>query len=34
VDVGSPMLSMHSIREMAAASDMAAMISVLQRFFT
>jgi aspartyl aminopeptidase len=33
VDVGSPMLSMHSIREMAAASDMAAMASVLQRFF-
>lgn len=34
VDVGSPMLSMHSIREMAAASDMAAMVSVMQRFFT
>jgi aspartyl aminopeptidase len=33
VDVGSPMLSMHSIREMAAASDMAAMIAVLRRFF-
>ncbi|HVG59504.1 MAG TPA: M18 family aminopeptidase [Hyalangium sp.] len=33
VDVGSPMLSMHSIREMAAASDVAAMITVLRRFF-
>ncbi|MDY7225634.1 M18 family aminopeptidase [Hyalangium rubrum] len=34
VDVGSPMLSMHSIREQAAASDVAAMIAVLRRFFT
>ncbi len=34
VDVGSPMLSMHSIRELAAASDMAAMVAVLHRFFT
>lgn len=34
VDVGNPMLSMHSIREMAAASDMAAMVSVLRRFFS
>jgi len=34
VDVGSPMLSMHSIRELAAASDVAAMIAVLRRFFT
>ncbi|MFL5344431.1 MAG: M18 family aminopeptidase [Hyalangium sp.] len=34
VDVGSPMLSMHSIRELAAASDITAMVSVLQRFFT
>ncbi|XXF76090.1 M18 family aminopeptidase [Myxococcaceae bacterium GXIMD 01537] len=33
VDVGSPMLSMHSIREMAAASDVAAMISVMRRLF-
>ena len=33
VDVGSPMLSMHSIREMAAAADVAAMISVLHRLF-
>ena len=31
VDVGSPMLSMHSCREMAAASDVAPMIRVLQR---
>ncbi len=34
VDVGSPMLSMHSIRELAAASDVVAMVSVLSRFFT
>ena len=34
VDVGSPMLSMHSIREMAAAADVAAMISVLRGFFS
>ncbi len=34
VDVGSPMLSMHSIREMAAAADVAAMISVLRSFFS
>jgi aspartyl aminopeptidase len=33
VDVGNPMLSMHSIREMAAASDVSAMIAVLRRFF-
>jgi aspartyl aminopeptidase len=34
VDVGSPMLSMHSIRELAAAADVAAMVSVLRRLFT
>jgi aspartyl aminopeptidase len=34
VDVGSPMLSMHSIRELAAVADLSAMISVLHRFFT
>ena len=34
VDVGSPMLSMHSIRELAAASDLVSMVSVLRRFFT
>jgi aspartyl aminopeptidase len=33
VDVGNPMLSMHSIRELAAASDVGAMIAVLRRFF-
>ncbi|RKG81147.1 M18 family aminopeptidase [Corallococcus terminator] len=33
VDVGNPMLSMHSIREMAAASDVARMVAVLTRFF-
>jgi aspartyl aminopeptidase len=33
VDVGSPMLSMHSIREMAAVEDHGHMISVLGRFF-
>ncbi|MBM7118300.1 M18 family aminopeptidase [Archangium primigenium] len=33
VDVGSPMLSMHSIREMAAAADVAAMISVLRNHY-
>ncbi|GEN08898.1 aspartyl aminopeptidase [Myxococcus fulvus] len=33
VDVGNPMLSMHSIREMACASDVAAMVAVLRRFF-
>ena len=34
VDVGSPMLSMHSCREMAAASDVAPMIRVLRRVFS
>lgn len=33
VDVGSPMLSMHSCREMAAASDVEPMIRVLTAFF-
>ena len=33
VDVGSPMLSMHSCREMAAVADVAPMISVLGAFF-
>ncbi len=33
VDVGNPMLSMHSIREMAAASDVGDMIAVLGAFF-
>ena len=33
VDVGNPMLSMHSCREMAAAADHPKMISVLKGFF-
>jgi aspartyl aminopeptidase len=33
VDVGNPMLSMHSCREMAGAADVAPMISVLRLFF-
>ncbi len=33
VDVGNPMLSMHSCREMAAAADVAPMIAVLGAFF-
>lgn len=33
VDVGNPMLSMHSCREVAAASDVPQMIDVLKRFF-
>lgn len=34
VDVGTPMLSMHSCREMAATADVPRMISVLGAFFT
>lgn len=33
IDIGNPMLSMHSIREMAAASDVEKMVAVLRRFF-
>jgi aspartyl aminopeptidase len=33
VDVGSPMLSMHSCREMAGSADVDSMIRVLTRFF-
>lgn len=33
VDIGSPMLSMHSSREMAAAADVPKMISVMRAFF-
>lgn len=33
VDVGNPMLSMHSCREVAAASDVPQMIKVMKRFF-
>ncbi len=34
VDVGNPMLSMHSIREMAGAADHGAMIAVLTKHYT
>lgn len=34
VDVGNPMLSMHSCREMAGAADVAKMIAVLRAFFS
>jgi aspartyl aminopeptidase len=34
VDVGNPMLSMHSCREMAAAADVAPMIAVMRAFFS
>lgn len=34
VDVGNPMLSMHSAREMGASSDVAKMIGVLDAFFS
>jgi len=34
VDVGNPMLSMHSIRELSGAADPAMMTTVLTRFFT
>ena len=33
VDVGNPMLSMHSCRELAGSADVAPMIDVLQSFF-
>jgi aspartyl aminopeptidase len=33
VDVGNPMLSMHSIREMACATDVAQMVAVLRQLF-
>ena len=33
VDVGNPMLSMHSCRELAGAADVGPMIDVLTRFF-
>jgi len=33
VDAGSPMLSMHSCREVAAAADVPKMIDVMKRFF-
>ena len=33
VDVGNPMLSMHSCREMAGSADVAPMVEVLRRFY-
>ena len=33
IDVGNPMLAMHSIREMAAASDVEKMVAVMRRHF-
>jgi len=33
VDVGNPMLSMHSAREMAGAADVGPMIDVLTELF-
>lgn len=33
VDVGNPMLSMHSCREMAGAADVAPMVEILKAFF-
>jgi aspartyl aminopeptidase len=33
VDVGNPMLSMHSCREMAGTADVAPMVDVMSRFF-
>ena len=33
VDVGNPMLSMHSVREMAASADVGPMVKVLAEFF-
>lgn len=33
VDVGNPMLSMHSVREMCAANDVTSMIHVMEKFF-
>jgi aspartyl aminopeptidase len=33
VDIGSPLLSMHSIREMAASSDVTSLARLLDVFF-
>jgi len=33
VDVGNPMLSMHSIREMSAAADVPKMIGAMRAYF-
>lgn len=33
VDVGTPMLSMHSCREMTSTADVPRMIAVLRAFF-
>jgi aspartyl aminopeptidase len=34
VDIGSPLLSMHSIREMAASSDVTSLARLLDEFFS
>ena len=34
VDIGNPQLSMHSIREMCATSDVSHAVNLLQSFFT
>jgi aspartyl aminopeptidase len=34
IDVGNPMLSMHSCREMAGASDVQPMVDLLGAFFS
>ena len=34
VDVGNPLLAMHSVRETASCSDHIAMIEVMKRFFS
>ena len=33
VDIGNPMLSMHSIRELCGAADVGMMVAALSRFF-
>lgn len=33
VDIGAPILSMHSVREMGGVRDMASLVSLFERFF-